>query len=122
MSTRTEQIGGLIAQKISDILQRDISDPRLSGLVTITGAKVSADLRNAVVYWSVLGNEEVWKEVDSAFFHAAGYIQRLVGQRVSLKITPILSFAPDHTMEQAQKIEMLIDHLKPISEQASEEK
>jgi ribosome-binding factor A len=122
MSTRTEQIGGLIAQKISDILQRDISDPRLSGLVTITGAKVSADLRNAVVYWSVLGNEEVWKEVDSAFLHAAGYIQRLVGQRISLKITPILSFAPDHTMEQAQKIEILIDHLKPISEQAPEEK
>ena len=111
MSKRTEQIGGIIAKIISKILRDEIRDPRLGGLITITGVDVSKDLRNARVYWSVIGDEEVWREAENGFKKAKGYIQRLVAQRLILKVTPRLEFVPDHTMERAQRIEMIIEEL-----------
>ena len=58
MSRRVDRINGLLREEISRLLSREIKDPRLSGLLTITQVRTSSDLRNAKVYLSVLGNDE----------------------------------------------------------------
>jgi len=110
MSRRTEQVAGLLVQVVGEIIRNEISDPRISSLVTITGAKVSSDLHNAVIYFSVLGNEMEWESTGQALSNATGFIQRLVGQRIVLKVTPRLTFIADHTIEKAQHIESIIDN------------
>ncbi len=108
MSRRTEQVARLLTHIIGDIVLKELSDPRLSGLVTITGAKVAPDLRTATIYFSVLGDEADWTAATEALNGAAGFIQRLLAKRIVLKVTPKLSFVPDRTMEKAQRIEQIL--------------
>lgn len=117
MSRRTEQVAKLLTQVVGEIVLTELSDPRVSGPVTITGAKISSDLRDAIVYFSIIGNRNEWDSIAEVLNNAAGFIQRIVAQKITLKVTPRLFFMPDHTMEQAQKIEDIIasSHLDDIS-------
>jgi ribosome-binding factor A len=109
MSKRTDQISGVMSETIAEIIYRDIDDPEISGIVTITGTKISPDLRTAKVFFSVLGTEKDWLSTEKALNRAAGFIQKILAKKIVLKLTPKLLFLPDHTVENAQKIEQLID-------------
>jgi len=109
VTKRTEQVGSLIAQVVSEIIRTEISDPKVAGIVSITAVRVSSDLKNATVYFSILGKINDWETVEIGLNRASGYIQRLMAQRIVLKVTPKITFAPDHTMEKAQEIEKLIE-------------
>ncbi len=113
MSRRTIQVAELLAQVISEIIISELSDPRISGLVTITGAEVSPDLRIAKVYFSVLGSESDWESTTIALNKASGFIQRIVAQRIVLKVMPRIKFIPDHTAERAQRIESILEKIEP---------
>jgi ribosome-binding factor A len=103
VSGRTRKIESQIQEIVADDLAT-LSDPRIRGLVTVTGVRVSPDLANATVFYSVLSPENA-AEAQEGLQSAAGRIQASVGAQTRLKRTPRLRFEPDPVVEQATRIE-----------------
>ncbi len=104
MTNRLARIREQLKAEVSEIIRRELRDPRL-GFVTITDAEVSADLRHAKVFFSVLGDEQAVVDTTEALTSAAGFIRGQFGQRVSLKFTPEITFQFDETGQRAARIE-----------------
>ena len=111
MSRRTERLNHLLRQEITELLQREAKDPRLSVMVSITRVAVSADMHYAKVYVSVMGTEEEKKGLLAGLHAASGFLRRELASRLTLRYTPELTFAYDDTMEQAGKVIQLIDQV-----------
>ena len=111
MSRRTDRINGLLRQEISRLLSRELNDPRLSGVVSITRVETSSDLRVSRVYVSVLGGSDDKDAVLKGISSAGGFIRREMRDRLSLKYIPDLRFTLDESMEEAQHIQRLMDRL-----------
>jgi ribosome-binding factor A len=111
MSRRTERLNHLLRQEITELLQREAKDPRLSAMVSVTRVSVSSDLRYAKVFISVLGTEEEKKGVLAGLHAASGFLRRGLSSRLSMRYTPELSFSYDDTMEQAGKVLQLIQQV-----------
>src|SRR5205814_1309676 len=92
-----------LVHEISEIIQRDLRDPRL-GFVTVTGAEISRDLRYAKVYVSVLGDEEARKQSLKALNNAVGLMRGEFTRRAHLRIAPELEFHLDSGIERGQRI------------------
>jgi ribosome-binding factor A len=97
-----------IRQVIGDALASDLKDPRV-GFVTVTDVKTSADLSQARVYVSVLGEPETREETLQGLRSAHGYLQRRIGGELHLKRTPTLEFSYDDTTDRAMRVDALID-------------
>jgi ribosome-binding factor A len=106
---RTDRIAGEMKKEISDIIRTGIKDPRLPEFVSVTGVRVTKDLRYAKVYISVFGSEEQKSDAINALKHAAGFVRRELGRRVKLRYTPELIFISDDSIEQGIHISKLID-------------
>jgi ribosome-binding factor A len=117
VSRRTDRINGLLRQEISRLLSRDLNDPRLSGVVSITRVETSSDLRVSRVYVSVLGGSDDKDSVLKGISSAGGFIRREMRDRLSLRYIPDLRFALDESMEEAQHIQGLMDHLTTTDDQ-----
>jgi len=98
--------------EISDILRRELKDPRL-GFVTITDAEVSKDLRHARVYVSVYGDEKQKEQNLAVLQGAAGYIRGEFGRRAFMKVIPEISFKLDTSVEHGARIFELLQQVKP---------
>ncbi|MBI5415240.1 MAG: 30S ribosome-binding factor RbfA [Candidatus Omnitrophica bacterium] len=101
---RIKRVNEQIKREISEIVQRELGDSRLR-FVTITGVEVSRDLQTAKVYFSVLGEAAAVEAAHHALKSAAGMIRRLVGARVKIRYTPMLSFFYDRSIEFSARIE-----------------
>lgn len=110
MSIKQGRMSNRIHQILSQLLLREISDPRLRG-VTVTEVRLDAELMYAKVYVSALGNEGREDEVMRAFRRAAGFLRREVGKRIRIRSTPELHFYWDHTLERAERINQIISSL-----------
>ncbi|MGI5861424.1 MAG: 30S ribosome-binding factor RbfA [Myxococcales bacterium] len=104
---RTERVAALIQQEIGNMLVRGLKDPRI-GFVTITGAKVSPDLREAWVYYAVHGDEKVRADTAKGLDAARGFIRRELGKALKTKVTPGLHFVYDEAIDNGDRIERLI--------------
>ncbi len=111
-SHRLEQVGDLLRAELSDLLQREMQDPRL-GFVTITRVDVSPDLRNARVLVSIYGDEAAQRDSLRALRGAAGFLRREIGRRVRLRVIPELHFRPDPSMAEAEKVQRALLQLAP---------
>jgi ribosome-binding factor A len=103
MSGRTRKVESQIREIVGEEIAA-LSDPRIRGLVTVTGVRVSPDLANATVFYSVLAGESA-EEAQEGLQSAAGRIQAAVGAQTRLKRTPRLRLEPDPVVEQATRIE-----------------
>lgn len=97
----------MIARETASLIQRELKDPRVN-LVTITGAEVSPDLKNAKIFFSVYGDEEKKDAATEALHKARGFIRRELGARLGLKSTPELRFHYDDTLDRGMRIESLL--------------
>jgi ribosome-binding factor A len=104
MSRRTEQINELLRQEISEILQHELRDPRIGGLVSITHVDVSPDLRHALAFVSVYGTDDDRTGTMTALEHARPFVRRELSRRVHLRYTPDVAFVSDTTMATAQEM------------------
>jgi ribosome-binding factor A len=120
MSRRTERLNHLLRQEITELLQREAKDPRLSAMVSVTHVSVSTDLRYAKVFISVLGTEEEKKGVLAGLHAASGFLRRGLSSRLSMRYTPELSFSYDDTMEQAGKVLQLIQQVSSSEAETQE--
>ena len=108
---RMEKVNQLVKREISNIIQREIADPRLR-FVTITAVEVSPDLHVARVSFSVLGDDKRVVEAEEALEHAKGYLRKLVGKRVILRYTPALEFVYDDSIAYGARIEQTLEEIK----------
>jgi len=104
---RSQRIGDQILKEISDLLLRKVKDPRLTG-VTLTEVKVSKDLRNAYVYYSVFSQDEQKEQVQAGFESAKGFLRKEIGERLHLRYVPAIRFIYDISLEYGEKIERLL--------------
>ena len=111
MSRRVERINVLLRQEISLLLSREIKDPRLSGVVTVTHVETSNDLSNARVFISVMGDAEAKKTAFQGVQSATSFIRRGLGERLALRHTPALHFVMDESLERANHLLQIIDSI-----------
>ena len=104
---RAERLAEQIKEEVSLIIAGEVEDPKV-GFVTVTDAKLSADLRNAKIYVSVLGSADEVKSSLSALRHAGGFIRHQLGAVLRIKHTPELHFVYDDADLRAARIEELL--------------
>ncbi len=108
---RTKRVSDLIVREAAAILLSDVKDPRI-GIITLTGADVSPDLRNAKVYYTVIGDDKVRENTAVGLARAAGYIRKELGSRLELKSTPSITFAYDESIDRGFRITELLGSVK----------
>lgn len=108
--SRTSRLGEVFKKEISDIIKKDLKDPRI-GFVTITAVEISPDLKRATVFLSVLGGLEEHERSLKGLKNARGHIRSELGKRVRLKFLPELVFEIDKSIEEGMRISELIKHL-----------
>jgi ribosome-binding factor A len=107
---RADRVADLIKMEISNILLKQVRDPRI-GLVTITGVKVTDDLRTARVFFVELGKDQCGEEVKAGLGKATGFLRRELGRRLQLRSVPELLFAYDPSFAYGDRIERLISEI-----------
>ncbi len=111
MAHRIERVNHLMRQQISELLQREVKDPRLGGLVSITKVVTSPDLKYAKVFVSCLCSDEEKKEILSTLVAASGFLHFELTKRLRLRHVPQLDFRWDDSIEKGAHILELIDQV-----------
>lgn len=104
---RPRKVADLIQRELSDLLRREVRDPRV-GMVTITAVDVSPDLSHAKVFFTLLQPERK-PETEKALQRAAGYLRSQIAHRIKLYTTPELRFVYDESIERGDHLSQLID-------------
>ena len=105
--SRADRVSGLLQKVLSEILKRDIADPRLR-MATITGVKMSADLKLASIYYTTSGDKNSINAAAQAFNRAHGYIKKKLAQQLELRYMPQLRFFYDESFDYGSRIEKLL--------------
>ncbi|MER6570198.1 30S ribosome-binding factor RbfA [Streptomyces sp. NPDC001093] len=108
-NARAKRLADLIREVVAQKLQRGIKDPRLGSHVTITDTRVTGDLREATVFYTVYGDDEERKAAAAGLESAKGILRSEVGRAAGVKFTPTLSFVADALPDTARTIEDLLD-------------
>ena len=111
---RTERVSEEFREILAESIQA-LKDPRV-GFVTVTGVKVSQDLRVAWVFYTVLGDEKARAGTRAALRSAAPHLRRELGRQVRLKVTPELRFEEDELLSQGERIDHLLRQAIPTQE------
>ena len=110
---RRERVNGLIREEISELIRREVRDPRLSGFISVTEVVTSPDLKHAKVFVSIMGTEEEKRQVEKGLAAASGFLRKGLGERLSLRYTPELSFQRDESIERGSHLLQLIEEVAP---------
>jgi ribosome-binding factor A len=109
---RSERVGELLTEVIAEVLREDIRDPRVTA-VTITAAKVTKDLRQARIYFTILGGASENKDsVLAGLKSALGFIRARLGKQLKLRFVPAIEFFYDESVDEAERIEKLLREVK----------
>ncbi|HET7825271.1 MAG TPA: 30S ribosome-binding factor RbfA [Anaeromyxobacter sp.] len=121
MSThsRPARVAEEFRQELSSILARGLKDPRITGFVTVTGAKMSPDLKEATVYVSIHAQEAERERTLEGLRAAATFLQREVARNLKLRHTPHLRFVYDESVERGDRIERLLKEARTKGSQQS---
>jgi ribosome-binding factor A len=114
-ASRASQLADRIAVLVAELLQRRIKDPRL-GFVTVTEAKLTNDLREGTVFYTVYGTQEEREDTARALRSATGIIRSEVGRQLGLRHTPSLEFVPDDLPENVRHIDELVERARQADE------
>ncbi len=111
MSRRLQRLNVLLRQEISELIRRELRDPRVAEIVTLTRVSTSPDLTAATVYVSIMGSEDEKSATMNALTRAAPFLRRHLTSRLTIRRTPDIQFALDETMEEAAHVLDLMKHL-----------
>jgi len=109
MTRRIERVNNLIRHEISELLQRQVKDPRLGNFVAVTEVSTSADLKHAKIFVSCICSEEEKQNTLSALVAASGFLRNELAGRLRLRRIPELSFQWDDSIERGAYLQELID-------------
>ena len=105
--SRADRVSGLIQQVLSDLLSKDIHDPRLK-MATITNVKMSPDLKLARIYFSIYGDASKAEAATRGFESARGFIKRTLAPKLGLRYMPDLIFFYDESFDYGSHIDNLL--------------
>jgi len=105
-------VGDQIRMEIADILMRRVKDPRV-GFVTVTAVEVTADLRQAWIYVTVLQQGPQEAETLAVLARAEGFIRSELGRRLTLRNIPALTFVKDTSLDRVKRVMTLLDQVRP---------
>jgi len=103
---RRYRVADQVQRELGDLL-RGVKDPRVQGLVTVSGVDVSPDLKHAKVFVTVLEHDSPQDSV-AALNHASSYLRSELGRRLDLRVVPRLVFHYDASLDQADRVERLL--------------
>ena len=109
--SRADRVSGLIQEVLSNLLKKDIHDPRLH-MATITNVKMSADLKLARIYFSIYGDHNKREAAAKGFESARGFIKRSLARRLGLRYMPDLNFFYDESFDYGSHIDELLKRIK----------
>jgi len=107
---RARRVGDRIREEISEILRREVDDPRLR-MVTVTGVVVDREFGYATVYFTTIESDRK-QEVLAGFKHASGFLRSALAARIPLRSFPRLRFRHDPSLEEGDRIENLLTQIK----------
>jgi len=110
--SRADRVAGLIQQVLSEIIQKDIHDPRLK-MTTITGVKMSRDLKHASIYFISAGGKPNSRAAAEGFNSAMGFIKRNLAEQLNLRYMPELRFFYDESFDYGSRIDELLNAINP---------
>ena len=109
-SNRMDKVNEEFKRELSKIIDQDLKNPNITGLISVTKVKTSSDLKNAKVYISILGSKSK-KNTLEGLKNASGFIRSELAERVNLRYTPELVFELDETLEYGAKIDSILKEL-----------
>ncbi len=118
MSKKYEKrVNELIRMHLAELLERELNDPRVNGAqVTITDVEITPDVRQAKVFYSLIGDPAQKAEVARGLESAAGWLSRELGKRLRTRHTPHLTFEFDESFERGDRMSRLLDELRSNEE------
>ncbi len=108
--SRNDRLAGEIRAELSRLLQLEVNDPRLDGVV-ISGVRLTADRSQATVFFSVVGDAERERQAADGFNAAGAFLRREMGRNMRLRTVPTLTFERDTSFEYGDRMERLFDRL-----------
>ena len=109
---RPDRVAEAIREEVATFLADGVKDPRVTGLVTVTGVDITRDLRRARVFVSVMGTEEERGATLEGLNHVAGHLRAHVGRALRLRLAPEIEFKLDDTVAKAARIETLLSQIR----------
>ena len=109
---RADRVAEAIRQEVAIFLANDVKDPRVMGLVTVTGVEVTRDLRHAKVFVSIMGSEAERAATFEGLGSVASHLRSRIGRALRLRLAPEIAFRPDESIAHAARIESLLAQLK----------
>jgi len=106
-SGRSQKVGDQIQRELSEIIHRELRDPRV-GMITLTSVDVSGDCAHATVYFTCLDNDHV-PAAKAGLDRATGFLRTQLGKRIKIWTTPELKFVYDESVERGDRLSRLID-------------
>ena len=109
---RPARVAHEFQRELGELLARGLKDPRITGFITVTGAKMSPDLKEIAVYVSIHGDDAERERTLDGLHAASKYLQREIASRIHLRYTPHLRFEYDPSVAEGDKIERLLREVK----------
>lgn len=107
---RADRVGGLIQKTLSQLLKKEIKDPRLEAIV-ITGVKLTRDLKLARIYYTSLGDRKNQQTVEAGLLQAGGFLKRALAAQLGLRYMPELKFFYDESFDYGDRIDQLLQSI-----------
>lgn len=111
-ANRLGRIDEELKKEISNIINYELKNPKITGLISVTKTKITPDLKYAKVYVSILNSKNV-KETIANLKKSSGYIRTEIAKRINLRVTPELVFVLDDSMEYGAKIDQILREIMP---------
>jgi ribosome-binding factor A len=109
---RPDRVAEAIREEIATLLTDGVKDPRITGLVTVTGVDVTRDLRHARVFVSIMGTESEKTSTYEGLRSLASHLRAVLGRSLRLRVAPEIDFRIDASVANAARIESLLAQIK----------
>ena len=119
-SNRLARIDEELKKEISSIITYELKNPNITGLISVTKAKITPDLKYAQIYVSILNSKNT-KETLAALKKSSGFVRTEVAKRINLRITPEIIFVLDDSMEYGERIDKILKEILPSKPENNEE-
>jgi len=109
---RSDRVAAAIREEVANFLAEGVKDPRVTGLVTVTGVEMTRDLRHAKVFVSIMGEDSQRASTIEGLTSVQGFLRSRLARSLSLRVAPEVQFVMDESVARAARIETLLNQIR----------
>jgi ribosome-binding factor A len=109
---RSDRVAAAIREEVANFLAEGVKDPRVTGLVTVTGVEMTRDLRHAKVFVSIMGEDSQRASTIEGLTSVQGFLRSRLARSLSLRVAPEVQFVVDESVARAARIETLLNQIR----------